>query len=112
MIERKLNVRFRGIGLVMERTLTAQERKGLQTISDLQGPQQPVEKGDMPGIGNVTLRSLERLGVVAFVRTEHQREGYLVTEKGERVMYGKTMQEILEEGGIHHLLKVWKVAVE
>ena len=89
----------------MTRVLNARERKALETIAF--DHRHFHTKGELVGIGTVTLNALVDLGLLETGMSQQYGEiGWRITPDAWRCMYGKTFDEMKGPGPSHYL-RVW-----
>jgi hypothetical protein len=90
----------------VSRILNARERKALDKISF--DHRNFYIKGELVGIGTVTLDALVDLGLLETGPSQryYGEIGWRVTPNGTRCMYGRTFDE-MKGPGPYHRLRVW-----
>lgn len=93
----------------MARILTARERNGLEKLTEDPINTDFLIKGQLTGVGHLTLASLVELGLAETGPSKryYGEAGWRITDDGWRCMYGKTLRE-MEGTGPHYPLKIWR----
>ena len=95
-------------GTSVSRILNKRERDGLEKLTEDPINRDYLIKGQLTGVGHVTLASLVELGLAEIGPSKryYDESGWRITDDGWRCMYGKTLDE-MGSGGPYYKLRVW-----